>query len=119
MTRTMDAADQVILADDFDTVDAYHRIDELADRQMDGKSDPHSGPHGRPTRGGYRLLRGRAWCRTHCRLSLGGLDAVRSTNPAAGGVSGHTHQVSELTVSGTRLLNPGSAMGSTPPTSRR
>lgn len=52
MTRTMDAADQVILADDFDTVDAYHRIDELADRQMDGKSDPHSGPHGRPTRGG-------------------------------------------------------------------
>lgn len=114
---TVTGADLVIHAGDFDSERAYDRIDALAGRlvAVTGNADPDLGlpevaqvevdgvslvvTHGSGPLAGYRS-----------RV----LDAVRSVDPAAVGVSGHTHEPADVTVAGVRLLNPGSATGAAP-----
>jgi hypothetical protein len=122
--RRMEAADHVVHAGDFDSKGAYDLVVELAGGADSltaavGNIDPRSFDlpaaatlavegvtfvvtHGSGPREGYRE-RVAATVREE-----GGDGAV--------GVSGHTHEVMDETVSGVRLLNPGSATGARPAT---
>jgi putative phosphoesterase len=116
----IEAADHTLHAGDFDDVDTYERIVELADGELTavhGNMDPGGVDlpsvetveldgvefvltHGTGDRAGYE----RRVARTVA--EYGGEDAI--------GVSGHTHEVMDRAVDGHRLLNPGSATGASP-----
>ncbi|QIB75893.1 metallophosphoesterase family protein [Halogeometricum borinquense] len=116
------AADHVVHAGDFDSLDAYDRVVELAGGAANltavaGNIDPRSFDlpevttfdveavrfvvtHGSGPRAGYR---DRVAATVH---EVADSDAI--------GISGHTHEVLDDVVDGVRLLNPGSATGAAP-----
>jgi putative phosphoesterase len=120
VAEAIEAADHTLHAGDFDDVEAYERIVELADGDLTavhGNMDPGGVDlpavetvtlegvefvltHGTGDRAGYERRVARAVA------EYGGEDAV--------GVSGHTHEVMDRAVDGHRLLNPGSATGASP-----
>jgi putative phosphoesterase len=120
VAEAIQSADHTLHAGDFDDVEAYERILDLADGDLTavhGNMDPGGVDlpsvetvtlggvefvltHGTGDRAGYE----RRVARTVA--EYGGVDAV--------GVSGHTHEVMDRDVNGHRLLNPGSATGASP-----
>lgn len=110
-------ADHVIHAGDFDSHDAYETVDGLAPdlTAVTGNADPDLPL---PTVAAVEI-EGQRFVVTH---GTGSLDTYeeRVTSTAteydsdAIAVAGHTHQLTDLRVNGTRLLNPGSATGVPP-----
>lgn len=120
VAKEIGAADIVIHAGDFDSKDALVAIDELATTlvAVAGNADP---PLDLP-RVAHLEVDGVAFVVTHGDGGPAGyhrrvLETVRSTDADAIGISGHTHQLGDVTIEGTRLLNPGSATG-VPPAAR-
>lgn len=114
-------ADHTIHAGDFDSPDAYETVTDLAGEAftaVSGNVDPPS--LGLPDVATVELG-GREFVVTHGTGSLhdyeervAGVVRAERTSPDAVGISGHTHEVLDATVGGTRLLNPGSATGADP-----
>jgi putative phosphoesterase len=120
VAEAIEAADHTLHAGDFDDVEAYERVVELADGDL-------TAVHGNMDPGGVDLLSVET-------VELGGVEFVltHGTGDRAGyerrvartvaeyggdsavGVSGHTHEVMDQVVDGHRLLNPGSATGASP-----
>jgi putative phosphoesterase len=113
------AADHTIHAGDFDSHDALATVKRAADglTAVAGNLDPAD--LGLPEATAV-ALGGVEFVVTHGTGPLSGYEQrVRATvaeagEPDAVGVSGHTHELLDTTVEGTRLLNPGSATGADP-----
>jgi putative phosphoesterase len=119
VVEAIEVADHTLHAGDFDAVDAYERIADLAGglTAVHGNMDP----------GGVDLptvetvtLDGVEFVLTHGTGDRAGYErrVARTVSEYGGdgaiGVSGHTHQVMDRVVDDHRLLNPGSATGATP-----
>lgn len=116
----IESADLTIHAGDFDSVEAYETVEELADGNLAavrGNTDP--GSVDLPTvetaaAGGVTFVV------THGTGSVHGYEqrvartVKQQGSENAVGVSGHTHELLDTTVDGVRLLNPGSATGASP-----
>lgn len=117
VTDELRLADTVVHAGDFDSVDAFEHIDDLAGRlvAVHGNADPDLGlPSVR-----ILAVEGVTFVLTHGSGPLAGyrervLATVREADPTAIGISGHTHEQADVTIDGIRLLNPGSATGAPP-----
>ena len=123
VAEEMQAADHVIHAGDFDSPEAYERVEELAPgglTAVTGNMDPTglSLPKTEVLEFG-----GQTFVVTHGTGSPAGYedrvratvrDATDASDPIA--VAGHTHEVLDSTDSAIRLLNPGSATGAAPAT---
>lgn len=112
------SADHTIHAGDFDSREAFETVNELAENltvvrgNMDSQLDLPAVET--VDLGGVRFVV------THGTGSLDGYEtrvastvAEHADGPTVG-VCGHTHQLMDKTVDGTRLLNPGSATGADP-----
>jgi putative phosphoesterase len=112
------AADHALHAGDFDAVETLETLREAATEltAVTGNVDPDLGLSAVET----VELGGRTFVLTHGTGSAHDYEErVRETvrdngGPGAVGVSGHSHQVHDLSLAGTRLLNPGSASGADP-----
>ncbi len=111
------AADHVIHAGDFDSTATYEQIRELATdlTAVRGNMDPGLGLETVVT----RQLAGVDFVVTHGTGSPRQYETrvqtiVTQQHPGAIGIAGHTHELLDTTVDGTRLLNPGSATGADP-----
>ncbi len=118
VVESLERADHVIHAGDFETPAAYETVARLATEltavagNMDGELDlPEVATVD---------LAGVRFVVTHGTGPLETYDervaetvAEHADGPTVG-VSGHTHQVHDRTVDGNRLLNPGSATGASP-----
>lgn len=114
-------ADVVVHAGDFDSQDAYDSVVDLAEGEfvaVRGNMDPVN--LGLPAVETL-WVEDRQFVVVHGSGPLDGytdrvLQAVREErdDEDAIGVSGHTHDVTDETVDGVRLLNPGSATGADP-----
>jgi len=119
------SADRVIHAGDFDSRDAYEEFRDIAGEELvavQGNMDPRR--IGIPETAGL-TVEGVEFVVTHGDGHTGSyrdrvLETVRreADDPdSAVGVSGHTHELFDEVVDGTRLLNPGSATGAAPASS--
>ncbi|MFC7044448.1 metallophosphoesterase family protein [Halobacteriaceae archaeon GCM10025711] len=117
----VEAADHTIHAGDFDAKPVYESLVDLAGGNLTavhGNLDPADLelPHVATV-----ALDGVTFVVTHGTGPRDGyeeriVEAVRgeTTDPDAVGVGGHTHEVLDAEVDGTRILNPGSATGAEP-----
>jgi len=115
------AADHTIHAGDFDSKAALEEVESLADGALtavSGNMDP--GALGLPLATTVEL-EGVEFVVTHgtgpthnYEQRVAEIVTDERSDPSAVGVSGHTHSVLDDTVSGVRLLNPGSATGAEP-----
>ncbi|SDR39851.1 metallophosphoesterase family protein [Natronobacterium texcoconense] len=115
-------ADHTIHAGDFDSRRAYDRIEELADGNLTcarGNMDPAtlevpSAAVKRLEDVTFVVTHGtgspEGWHRRVTETADGKTDS--DVDPVV--VAGHTHEVVDTTVDGTRVLNPGSATGASP-----
>lgn len=113
----IERADVVIHAGDFDARETLDVIEAAADRlvAVRGNADPDLDL---PTAATLEVG-GVTFVITHGSGSLDGyrdrvLETVRAHDAGAIGVSGHSHREMDVSVDGTRLLNPGSATGVPP-----
>ncbi len=113
-------ADHTIHAGDFDSPRVYERVADLAGGNLTaarGNVDP---PALGLSKAKTVAIDGVTFVVTHGTGSPSGwhdrvVETVRTEeNADAVGVAGHTHEVVDERVDGTRLLNPGSATGATP-----
>lgn len=122
VTDEIQGADHTIHAGDFDSKRAYDRIEELADGSLvcaRGNVDPATLE---APAAAARRIEGVTFVVTHGTGSPDGwhervLETANSkTDPDVDPVvvAGHTHEVVDTTVDGTRVLNPGSATAATP-----
>ena len=115
------SAGHTIHAGDFDSQDAYETVRELAGGNLtavQGNMDPFDLPRVETV-----TVEGVTFVVTHGTGSTHDYEervaGIVRENRGAGttvGVSGHTHEVMDTEVGGTRLLNPGSATGAAPAT---
>jgi len=112
-------ADHVIHTGDFDSADAFKEVREFAGEPLIAVSGNMDSDFGLPTTEALDV-EDVTFVVTH---GTGDLDSyeerVAGIAREEGGaeaiaISGHTHQVTDTTVEGTRLLNPGSATGAAP-----
>jgi hypothetical protein len=114
----IEAADHVVHAGDFDSAEAYETVTELSAEltAVTGNMDPHGLDLPAVT---TLSIGGVSFVVTH---GTGPVEnyrervaaTVREHDADAIGIAGHTHEVLDETVDGTRLLNPGSATGAAP-----
>ncbi len=119
--QELEDADVVVHAGDFDSEAAYETVESLADGDLvavRGNMDPVS--LGLPAVETL-WVEDRQFVVMHGSGPLSGyedrvLQAVREErdDEDAIGISGHTHELTDQTVDGVRLLNPGSATGAEP-----
>ncbi|WP_338727057.1 metallophosphoesterase family protein [Haladaptatus sp. DJG-WS-42] len=120
VVEEIEAADYTIHAGDFDSVDAFERVGEIAGETLTaclGNTDP--GDLELPAVATldvadirFVVTHGQGDPETYKQRV-----AAIATEHGAGttiGVSGHTHRVHDEVVDGVRLLNPGSATGAAP-----
>ena len=115
------SADHVVHAGDFDSIDSFAAIRHLSDGELTaaaGNMDPHSLDLPQVA---SVTLGGRTFVVYHGTGSVRGYqrrvkervtEASDVEDPIA--VSGHTHEVLDVTEGGLRILNPGSATGASP-----
>ncbi|MCU4800710.1 metallophosphatase family protein [Halobacteria archaeon HArc-gm2] len=116
----IDEADHVIHAGDFDAESTIVDVREMATAltAVRGNTDPHVGL---PAVASVELG-GVAFVVTHGTGSVRGYEdrvanaARQHGDDGAIAVSGHTHEVTDATHRGVRILNPGSATGASPAT---
>jgi putative phosphoesterase len=111
-------ADHAIHTGDFDSAEAFEAVQDLTEGDLTavrGNMDPSLGLPDVEVLdiGGVRLVV------THGTGDLEGYerrvtDIAREEGEDAVAIAGHTHQVTDTTIEGTRLLNPGSATGADP-----
>lgn len=112
-------ADIVVHAGDFDSVEAFELIDDLAQElvAVRGNTDPALDLPETATLD----VDGISFVITHGTGPLAGYrdrvaEIVRQHTADGIGISGHTHELADITIGGIRLLNPGSATGAGPAT---
>ena len=113
-------ADHTIHTGDFDSPSAYERVADLTDGELTavrGNMDPADADLPKTA---TITLEDVTFVVSHGTGSPAGWhDRVAETvreeaGPDAVGIAGHTHEVTDETVDGVRLLNPGSATGASP-----
>ena len=111
--------DHVVHAGDFDSPEAYDRIDERASdlTAVRGNTDPYSLSLPRVATldvEGIRFVVTHGDGPTHSYRDRVAETAAANAEGETVGVSGHTHAIHDERVDGIRLLNPGSASGASP-----
>jgi hypothetical protein len=119
--EAVSAADHVVHAGDFDTVDTLERVRDLADGNLTAVRGNVDDPGVDLPAVATLSVAGATFVVTH---GHGGSAATyrrrlvslveEQGGPDAVGVAGHTHDYLDATHDGVRLLNPGSATGANP-----
>jgi len=119
----IERADRVVHAGDFDSIEAYESLRELAPGavRVTGNMDPDA--LGLPATetfeaGGVRFVvtHGTGDLATYEGRVAGIVADRAAADRSTVGIAGHTHQRADREIDGYRLLNPGSATGADPAT---